>query len=145
MDMEVIDMDRLEEVTLREHFENHCSERTARQDRDIASLKELVCIMFAALDKRLETEGAALDKRLETLNNFRDAMRDIQAGAFTRAEHEQYQERVEVDLRILRQGRSELEGRRAEIASKASQSQFLVVLAVSILSVLVSLFTAIKH
>jgi hypothetical protein len=133
-------MNRLEEVTLREHFEIHCAERTARQDRDVIALKELVYAKLSALDKRLETEGAALDKRLETLNNFRDAMRDLQAGAFTRVEHEQYQKRIEVDLRVLRDFKAELDGRRAEIAGKASQGQFLLTLLVSVVAVLVAFY-----
>jgi hypothetical protein len=138
-------MNRLEEVTLREHFEIHCAERTARQDRDVLALKELIHANLAALDKRLETEGAALDKRMETLNNFRDAMRDLQGGAFTRVEHEQYQKRVEVDLRALREFKSELDGRRAEIAGKASQGQFLLTLAVSILSALITFYFGVIH
>ena len=133
-------MERLEEVTLREHFEIHCDERTARQDRDLGALKELLHAKLDALDKRLEAKDIALDKRLETLNNFRDSMRDLQAGMYTRAEHEQYQKVVEVDLRILRESRAELEGHRDEITKKASQWQFLMTLAVSVLAAIVSIF-----
>ena len=62
------DTNRLEEVTLREYFEIHCAERTARQDRDVLALKELI-----------HANLLGLDKRMETLNSFREAMRDMQA------------------------------------------------------------------
>jgi DNA-directed RNA polymerase sigma subunit (sigma70/sigma32) len=120
-------MNRLEEVTLREHFEIHCAERTARQDRDVLALKELI-----------HANLAALDKRLETLNNFRDAMRDLQSGSFSRAEHEQYAKAVEADLRPLRD-------MQAVINAKASWMAVLFSSLVSIGALLVALYGSLKH
>jgi hypothetical protein len=120
-------MNRLEEVTLREYFEIHCAERTARQDRDVLALKELIHVNLLGLDKRMET-----------LNSFREAMRDMQARMLSRVEHEQYVKAVEADLRPLRD-------MQAIINAKASWMAVLFSAMVSIGALVVALYGSLKH
>ena len=80
----------------------------------------------------IAADKASLSIRLTSMNEMRDALRDLSATMFTRNEHEAYQKLVEMDLRSLRESRSELSG-------KASQTNMTVTFIVAFSAALISL------
>ena len=87
----------------------------------------------------VDKEG--LDKHLSWLNEMRGALRDERAErdkTFSRVEHEAYAKVVEVDLRILRENRAEMQG-------KASQSNLNVTFFIACFGILVTFFNLILH
>ena len=79
-----------------------------------------------------EVSAAMLEKRLESMNEFRAQLKDQAGTFFTRNEHSAYMTSVEKDLRMLREYKSNLEG-------KASQSSVNISLAIAILGFMLAL------
>ena len=97
---------------------------------------EQMAILFdtklVAIDKALNVASVTMDKRLDGMNEFRDTLRDQAARFITREEVKKENERVETDLRFLRESRAILEG-------KASQKLVYITLIATIVSFVLAL------
>ena len=111
-------MDRLEEVTLREHLEGVCTHRMREVEQRIAATERLAEARHAWSEQKIQETSVALSKRLDGMNEFRQALQDKDLLCLTRTEHDVYQRMVESDLRMLREASAESRG-------KASQSSMV--------------------
>lgn len=85
----------------------------------LVTLKEYFDVRLSALDRASDVAYRAMEKRLESMNEFRSQMKD-QAGSFiTKAEFRVYLDKIDGDIRVLREYKSTLEG-------KASQSSVVI-------------------
>lgn len=78
---------------------------------NLVSLKEYIDTRFEAMEKAVTIANATMDKRLEGMNEFRSSLKDASALYFTRAEHQAYLEKVDADIRVLRESKAALEGK----------------------------------
>jgi hypothetical protein len=72
------------------------------------------------------------DRRLAGMNEFREALKDAQSTFVTRNESSIQHDRMENDIKFLREDRAKMEG-------KASMNSVVVVYVISILSLLITL------
>jgi len=87
---------------------------------------------LSAIEKSTSLAASALEARLANMNEWRGTLRD-QLSTFTpRAETVALRDRVESDLRVLRDFQSRLEG-------KASGTAVIIANAIAILSILISI------
>jgi hypothetical protein len=122
--------DESDEVPLRDHF-----------DARLADLEKLVVTNFKAHQREHElmevvrlADKVALEKHLGWLNEMRGALKDERAErdrSFSRVEHEAYAKSVEVDLRVLRESRAEMQG-------KANQSNLNVTFFIAVVGCIVA-------
>jgi len=100
------------------------------------NLMEQMTVLFdtklLAIDKALNVASVTMDKRLDGMNEFRDTLRDQAARFITRDEVKKENERIETDLRFLRESRAILEG-------KASQKLAYITLVATIVSFMLAL------
>jgi hypothetical protein len=122
--------DGADEVPLRDHMESR-----------LADLEKLVATNFKAHEREHElmevvrlADKVALEKHLGWLNEMRGALRDERAErerTFSRVEHEAYAKGVEIDLRVLRESRAEMQG-------KANQSNLNVTFFIAVVGCIVA-------
>src|ERR1019366_7802014 len=92
--------------------------------------------MFASHQRERDMLSVVLEKRLDSMNEFRESLKDQANLMLTRNEHEIYIQKVDSDIRILRESRAELAGK----ASQASVNITFLVALIGSLSGLVTLF-----
>lgn len=92
-----------EEITLEHHFE-----------QQLTDIKELLEAKFCAIEKSTDLAVRALSIKLESMNELRGAMKDQMANSFTKPEHNLYAEKVEADIRVLRENKATLEGKASQ-------------------------------
>ncbi len=86
---------------------------------------------LSGVDKAISVAAAGMEKRLEGMNEFRNQLKD-QTGTFiTRAEHDAILNRMNEDIRMLRESR-------AELAGKASQMSVNIALVIAIIGIVIS-------
>ena len=96
------------------------------------SLRTYFDSKFEALDRANIVAYASMEKRLEGMNEFRDTLRDQAARFITRTELDTVKERIDADIRVLREYKSLLEG-------KASQTSVNFAMIMSAMSLLVGI------
>ena len=101
-------------VSLEHHFE-----------QQLKDIKELLEAKFLSIEQATKLATETLNARLDNMNEFRGAMKDQLATAFTKNEHAFYAEKVEADLRMLRENKALLEG-------KASQKSVVWAIGISV-------------
>ena len=122
--------DGADEVPLRDHVESR-----------LVDLEKLVTTNFKAHEREHElmevlraADKVALEKHLGWLNEMRGALKDERAErerTFSRVEHEAYAKGVEIDLRVLRESRAEMQG-------KANQSNLNVTFFIAVVGCIVA-------
>lgn len=101
-------------------------------------LKEHLESRLIALEKATALAANTLEKRLEGMNEFREALRYQTSLFVTRTELQVLLEKIEVDLRILRQYKVALE-------SKASQAYVTVTMVIAILGAIISVIMLMRN
>jgi len=95
----------------------------------LAEAEHKLDIRLAAVDERTILSASTLEKRMEGMNEFRGQLKD-QSGTFiTRVEWTSYKERLDADIRDLREDR-------ALAAGKASQQSVNVASLIAVGSLL---------
>ena len=99
---------------------------------DDISLKDFILEKFKALEKSTESARSAMEKRLDGMNEFRETLKDQAAKFVTRSELEILLERINEDVRILRESKAMIEG-------KASQFSLNVTMSIALCSLIISI------
>jgi len=107
-------------------------------DMRIGELEKRLIIMLEARDLALNLSASSLQRQLENMNEFRTQIKDERAMLLPRSEFVIQHDRVNDDIRILRESKALLEG-------KASQSSVMVTLILAIISIGISLVALLSH
>jgi len=91
---------------------------------------------LTAVAATLNTSASSLEKRLEGMNEFRSQLKDQASGFFTRNEHEQFAQRIEEDIRSLRESRAELGGKASALQANITLAIAIIGLALSAISII---------
>jgi hypothetical protein len=110
-------------VTLKEYFEDKIDE-----------LEKGMALRIQSLEKATDLAKAGMDERLARMNEFRDALKDQSNTFLTRQEAAIRMDRIDEDIRSLRESRSELFG-------KASQNQLNVALLIGVAGLVLSIIS----
>lgn len=94
------------------------------------SLKEYIETKIGAVEKATTIASANLEKRLEGMNEFRAQLKDQSNTFLTRAEHQSYTEKVDSDIRVLRESKATLEGKASQ--KSVNLSTILAVIGITI-------------
>jgi hypothetical protein len=78
-----------------------------------------------------------MEHRLNAMNEFRESLKDQSNLFLTKAEYTACKEKIDEDIRLLRESRAELHG-------KASQMQANIALAIAIIGILMSLYFGLR-
>ena len=105
-------------------------------DNNLVSLRELMEEKFKANDKELELFREVLEHRLTVLNNAREEMRAYIGSTVSRQEITPLIERINDDIRSLRESRAGVEGKASQLSVNIT---FLFALSSFVLGI-VSLF-----
>ena len=98
----------------------------------LVTLKEYVEARLESIEKAAEVAYRAMEKRLEGMNEFRGQIKDQASTFITKVEFKAYLDKIDGDIRVLREFKSALEG-------KASQSSVNVALLLSGIGILIAL------
>jgi hypothetical protein len=102
-----------------------------RHSSEYVTLKEYFESKLIALEKGVTMAANSLEKRLDSMNEFRGALKDLSGKMLTRDEFTILHQRIEDDVRMLRESRAAMEG-------KADQSQVNKAMIISIISIIIS-------
>lgn len=75
------------------------------------SLDNSVNLKYSNIEKSTSLAATSIDRRLESMNEFRDSLKDQATKFMTKDEFQILHQRVEEDVRILRESKATLEGR----------------------------------
>jgi len=78
-----------------------------------------------------------MEKRLDGMNEFRDTLKDQSGSFLTKSEFYTYRNKLDEDIRSLRESR-------AEIAGKASQTSVNIALLISIVGLILSIWARLQ-
>ena len=120
-------MTEREVVSLKEYFERRLDEQRAYFEAKLE-----------AVDKTMREATESLNKRLEGMNEFRSALKDQNVTFLSRNEYFAQHEKLEADIRVLRESKAMLEG-------KASQQAVNVSTIIGIAGLLVGVVALIIH
>ena len=81
---------------------------------EFVTLKEYFDYKFETVVRATDIAYESMEKRLDGMNEFRDTLRDQAAKFVTRTELESTKERIDSDLRVLREFKSSLEGKASQ-------------------------------
>jgi hypothetical protein len=98
------------------------------------SLKEYFNYKIQNIEKATSLASASIDKRLESMNEFRSALKDQASKFLTKDEYGLTINRVEIDLRSLREDRARLEG-------KASMSSVYISYIIGLAGIIIGLLS----
>src|ERR1035437_8777045 len=111
--------------------------RMLEQFANVSRERDATALM---LDKRLDATALMLDKRLDSMNEFRESLKDQSSLMLTRKEHEAYLQKVEADLRILRESRALIEGKASQANLNATFLLALLGTLAGLLALIVKIF-----
>lgn len=114
-------------VTIKEYLEKRIDELEKSIDR-----------RFASADSQVKIASAALGERLNSMNEFRAQLKDQTALMLTRSESDAQHEKIDSDIRSLRESRSDIQG-------KASGISMIVAIVIAVLSILISIYSVTKE
>ncbi len=105
----------------------------SRRNSDVSvSLEKHFETRIIAIEKSIEATAKVLDRRLEGMNEFREALKDQASKFITRSELNVIIQRLDVDIRVLREYKATMEG-------KASQTSVSFAYAIAIISLIVGI------
>jgi hypothetical protein len=107
-------------------------EKDNNRNKSVVSWRDYVDTRILALEQATNLAAKTLEKRLEGMNEFREALKNQASLFITRSEMELEIEKMEKDIRVLRESKANLEG-------KASQISVVIALAISILGLFVGI------
>jgi len=111
--------DKNRNISFKEYFDTRFNE-----------LKNYMDIKFTSIEKSTCLAQENLNSRLENMNEFRNSMKDQAGHYITRMEHEALISKYDGDIRILREAKTEAQG-------KASQQSVNVVTTIAIIGVII--------
>lgn len=100
------------------------------------SLRDYFDSKITSLDKATSVASSNMERRLEGMNEFRAQLKDQAALFFTRAEHQAYLEKVDADIRVLRESKATLEVKASQKAVTFSTIVALIGVILAIASLL---------
>jgi DNA repair exonuclease SbcCD ATPase subunit len=124
-------------------------------DERMDSIEKQTDLKIDALREATTLAKQTMDERLARMNEFRDALRDQNVSFFTKAEHEQfaekvasdirnvkaeyeaYKERIGEDIRSLRESRAELSGKASQADVNKATSRAELATAIAIISTII--------
>ena len=101
------------------------------------SLREYIDIKVSAIDRATSNAYVSMEKRLEGMNEFRNQLKDQNATFITKAEYSAHMNKLEEDIRMLRESKATLEG-------KASQTSVNIALGISIIGLILTVLNIVK-
>lgn len=104
------------EISLKEYMESR-----------FESLMEYMEYRFESLAIVSKITSDIMERRLEGMNKFRGQLKDQEQQYITQKEYVGYKEKMDSDIRILREYKAELQ-------AKANQSTVIISIAISIIS-----------
>jgi len=103
------------------------------------SLRTYFDIRFDSLDKANSVAYEAMERRLEGMNEFRDTLRDQAARFVTRSELDIIKDRIDADIRVLREYKSLLEGKASQHSVNVAMFLSAAGLLIGIVSIVLKL------
>lgn len=100
-------------------------------DAELRGLREYLDAKIDGIDQATKLAATMMERRLDGMNEFRETLKDQASRFATRAEMDEVKDRIEADLRVLRESRALLEG-------KASQKSVTAVMVVSAIGFVIS-------
>jgi hypothetical protein len=113
-------------IELKEYLESKLCDLEEKADLKIDSLKEATSLA-----------KATLDERLARMNEFRESLKDQNQTFVTKNEFNVLINRIEDDIKSLRESRAELQG-------KASQNQVNIALLISVAGVVIGVTSMLR-
>ena len=104
---------------------------------DNITLKEYIDLKVGGIEKATFTAYNSMEKRLENINEFRAQLKDQNATFITKAEYSAHMNKIEEDIRMLRESKALLEG-------KASQTSVNIALGISIVGLILTVLNIVK-
>jgi hypothetical protein len=101
------------------------------------TLREYVDIKVSAIETSTRLAYNSMEKRLEGMNEFRNQLRDQNSTFITKAEYSAHMNKLEEDIRMLRESKALLEG-------KASQTSVNIALGISIVGLILTVLNIVK-
>lgn len=101
------------------------------KNKNVVSWRDYVDNRIYALEKATDLAARTLEKRLEGMNEFREALKNQAALFVTRNEMKIQLDKIDDDIRMLREAKAMLEG-------KASQLYVTITLIISLLGLFIS-------
>lgn len=111
---------------------------TPSHTAEYISLRDYIDTRLEAMNKATDMAYKEMDRRLSSMNEFRDSLKDQSNTFFTKAEQDLYREKIEGEIRALREYKAVLE-------SKASQSAVNLSTALSFIGLLLGVISLILH
>ena len=96
------------------------------------TLRDYIDTRVSSIDKAVELAYEQMDTRLQGMNEFRQSLRDQGNTFLTKAEFYTWKDKVDEDIRLLRETR-------AELAGKASQGTAILAILISVSGLLIGL------
>ena len=113
-----------------------------------SALKDATNVAKGSVDVRLDALKEAtniakegMDERLARMNEFRDALRDQNATFVSKTEFNAVSERLNEDIRSLRESRSELKGKAEQSSVNVATFIALISLTIGVISFIMSIFS----
>jgi hypothetical protein len=103
---------------------------------DLDWLKELFEARLQALEKATQLAAQNMDKRLEGMNELRGQLKDQAATFLTRNEFYIQHEKLESDIRMLRESKANLEGKASQASVNTATIIAIAGLSLSLLNII---------
>jgi hypothetical protein len=121
-------------VSLREYFERILVERDNVLEQ-----------RYRDQQTAIQTALTAMDKRLDGMNEFRATLQDQSAKQLTKAEFQMFKDKVDEDIRILRESKAELSGMATQASVNDAYFRANISLIISIVGSLVAVIMGIGN
>lgn len=121
--------------------DNMPTRTTPPHSLEYVSLKEYIQSQIEALEKTMEKNCQIADKRMDSLNELRTMLQDVMGTLLTKAEFNIYRERIEEDKERIQEDIRSLRESRALLEGKASQSSVTISLIIGVSGLMLGLIT----
>jgi hypothetical protein len=79
------------------------------------------------------------DKRLDSMNEFRQSLKDAQATFITRGEHNILHQRIDEDIRVLRESKANIEGKASVTSVYIGYALAVIALMLAIIEIFIKI------
>ena len=101
-------------------------------DSELRRIEQTSKLRYMSVQEATRIAKKEQDRRLDGMNEFRAALKDANVSFITRTEYANLNERMQEDIRGLRESRANIEG-------KASQSSVYITYLIAIIALLIAL------
>ena len=106
-------------------------------DKQVKFIKSLMKSKYQTIEKSTDLATSVLDKRLDSMNEFRQALKDQQSTFVAKSEFDIMHQRIIEDIRMLREGKANLEGKASMTSVYISYAIALIALTISIIRIFI--------